>query len=163
MASDSNPMPEHPSWRQYQQGKLESSGRAILAEVVRDLSAAEATLWILSDDGQYLKGTLNHGPARDEIERITVPVARSIIGMVASTGVGACCGPDAPYNRAVDQATHVTTTSMVATPVLVRGRLCGVVSAINAGGGGMFTGNDLKNLQWKAHLLGLMIADECQE
>jgi hypothetical protein len=48
---------------------------------------------------------------------------------------------------------------MIASPLYVQGRLIGVVSAITAPGGKLFSGEDLAALSFDAYLLGLVLAD----
>ena len=58
------------------------------------LRAEEATLWLLSADRERMEGTLNHGRTPQVLEALSVPITQSVVGMVASTGVGASIGPD---------------------------------------------------------------------
>jgi len=140
-------------------GRTAVAGRRLLAEAVQAAGAAEATLWLISDDGEALLGALNHGATPSILESARVPAAGSVVGMVAATGVAACIGPGDAHHEDVDRATGTRTVAMAATPVTIRGALVGVLSAINPTRGGTFSAEELDALQWKAYLLGLVLED----
>lgn len=142
-----------------QQGVAADLGRRLLARAAVDCRAEEATLWLLSEDRQNMEGTLNAGKTPDVLEQLSVPITQSVVGMVASTGVGASIGPDDYHHPVATQAGAADTLAMIAAPVLIRGRLAGVVSAINPRGGGLFSADDLERLSFNAYLLGLILAD----
>jgi len=79
--------------------------------------------------------------------------------MVASNGLSISIGPDDYHHPAVDEATQVATLAMIAAPVHVGGKRCGVLSAINPIDGGLFSSKDLEILSWKAYLMGLVLND----
>lgn len=134
-------------------------GRQLLARATDDCRAAEATLWLLSADRTNMEGVLNHGQTPALLEALSVPITQSVVGMVASTGVGASIGPDDYHHPVATAAGAADTLAMIAAPVLIRGRLAGVVSAINPRGGGLFSAADLERLSFNAYLLGLVLAD----
>jgi GAF domain-containing protein len=131
----------------------------LLARAVEDCRADEGTLWLLSADREAMDGALNHGKTPQVMEALSVPITQSVVGMVASTGVGASIGPDDYHHPAPTQAGAADTLAMIAVPVLVRGQLVGVLSAINPRGGGLFSAADLETLSFNAYLLGLILAD----
>src|SRR5689334_14938746 len=69
-------------------------GRQMLARAVDDCRAEEATLWLLSADRQQMEAALNHGKTPALLESLSVPITQSVVGMVASTGIGASIGPE---------------------------------------------------------------------
>src|SRR3954453_4872709 len=148
-----------PNRASVQHGAAATPGRRLLARAAEDCRAEEATLWLISDDRQQMDGTLNHGRTPHVLESLSVPVPQSVVGMVASTGVGASIGPDDYHHPAPTQAGAAGTHAMIAVPVLVGGRLAGVLSAINPRGGGLFSTDDLEKLSFNAYLLGLVLAD----
>ena len=131
----------------------------MLRELVTDCRASDATLWLVSEDEESLLGALNCGDVAHIIEAASVPIDDSVVGMVVSTGTAASIGPDEDYNESIDQKAGVKTESMAAAPVRVRGSVCGVVSVINPIDGDVFSSADLEVLEWKAHLMGLILAD----
>ena len=142
-----------------QRGRAAGLGRRILDETVGQCRAKEATFWLLSEDGQGMEGTLNRGQSAQILEKICVPLADSVVGMVASNGLAVSIGPDDYHNRAVDELTQMKTDAMIAAPVHARGQLCGVLSAVNPVDGGLFSPKDLETLSWKAYLMGLVLDD----
>ena len=144
-----------------QQGAAKDLVRRLLCEAAGETGASEATLWLLSKDEAHLEGTINHGPTPAILEQARVPVTDSVVGLVASNGLAASIGPQDYHNPEVDRLTGVATGAMIAVPVYVRGKLRGVISAINPKGGGLFEAVDLERLSWKAYLAGLVLADQC--
>ena len=142
-----------------QQGATAALGRRVLARAVEDCRAEEGTLWLLSEDRERMEGTLNHGKTPQVMEGLSVPITQSVVGMVASTGVSASIGPEDYHHPVATRAGAADTQAMIAAPVLIRGKLAGVVSAINPRGGGLFSADDLERLSFNAYLLGLILAD----
>jgi hypothetical protein len=134
--------------------------RQLLKEACADCSATGACLWLRSADGKHLLATLNHGPAQQTMESTSVTVADSVVGMVASTGIASSISEGDYHNPSIDRETGLKTRGMVAVPVYIASELCGVVSAINPTSSDVFSGDDLKKLQWKAYLIGLVLADQ---
>jgi GAF domain-containing protein len=134
--------------------------RQLLARAAADARADEATLWLLSPDRQHMDAALNHGPTPDLMESLSVPLTQSVVGMVASTGVAASIGPDDYHHPAATHAGAADTRAMIAAPVLIRGQLAGVLSAINPRDAApLFAADDLDALSFNAYLLGLVLAD----
>jgi len=138
-------------------GYLAAAGRRLLAEVARDCHADESTLWLIAEDGRHLEGALNHGRTPQLLERATVALVDSVVGMVASTGIATAVGRDDQINTTVDQQTGTPTRAMIAAPVLVGDDPAGVLSAINPKEGRLFDAQALETLQWKAYLMGLIL------
>jgi hypothetical protein len=133
--------------------------RRLLAEAAAAVTAPGAALWVVSDDGLRMLGAVSDGPASDVLENVAVPVADSVIGMVATNGLATSIGPEDYHNPSVDDLTGLQTRSMIAAPVYRAHRLIGVISAINPAHGGLFSADDLERLSWKAYLIGLVLAD----
>lgn len=154
--------PQKPLYRSdCQRGAIKDLVRRLLSEAAGEIGAAGAMLWLLSEDETHLEGTVSHGPTPDILEQVRVPVAGSVVGMVVSNGLGATIGPRDYHNPEVDRLTGVKTDAMIAVPLYVRGKLRGVISAINPVSGGLFGAADLERLSWKAYLAGLVLADQC--
>ncbi len=130
----------------------------LLTEAIAEISAAEGTIWVLSPSHDQLDAALNVGLARAVVETMSVPINASVIGMVASTGLSTCIGPDDWHNPDVDRATGIPTRAMAAAPLRYHDDMVGVVSVINPPGGQQrFSGSDLEILQWKTLLMGLVL------
>ncbi len=138
--------------------ELAGRGRALLERARAACDAAEATFWVVSEDGTALLGALNVGRTPEAVEGAEVPIGRSLIGMVASLQLAVSSGPEASFNRSVDARTGTATQAMVAAPVTTDGRLCGVLSAINPrSAAGSFSPEQLEALQEKARELGKLL------
>ncbi len=142
-----------------QRGPAAALGRRVLGRAVEECRAEEATLWLLSPDRETMEGVLNVGRTPDVLESLSVPITQSVVGMVASTGVGATIGPDDYHHPAPREKGAADTLAMIAVPVYLRQKMVGVVSAINPRGGGLFSADDLERLSFNAYLLGLILAD----
>lgn len=133
--------------------------RRVLERACGECAACEATFWVFSEDRARLDAAINHGATPAKMEGVSVPVAQSVVGMVACTGVGASIGPDDFHNPAAKEAGAAETVAMIAVPVYARGKLVGVLSAINPVGRGLFSPDDLECLSFNAYLVGLIVAD----
>jgi GAF domain-containing protein len=131
--------------------------RRLLGEAAIAVGATGVTFWVLSDDGQQMVGALSTGPASNMLESASVPVNESVIGTVATNGLATSIGPADFHNPSIDELTGLHTRAMVAAPVLLRGKIIGVISAINPSGGGLFSASDLEAMSWKAFLIGLVL------
>lgn len=141
------------------QPDLRDRGRALLERARAACDAAEATFWVVSEDGTALLGALNVGRTPAAVEGAQVPIGRSLIGVVASLQLAVSSGPEASFNRSVDERTGTATQAMVAAPVTSDGRLCGVLSAINPrSAAGTFSPEQLDALKEKARELGKLLA-----
>jgi GAF domain-containing protein len=136
--------------------------RRLLREAIADLDAFDAALWVPSEDGLQLECALHAGGTPDSIEEQAVPVADSVVGLVASTGQPSSIGPGDPHNPSIDAETGIDTRAMVAAPVYAGEELCGVLSAINPHDREVFSREDLEKVTWRAYLLGLVVRD-CHE
>jgi hypothetical protein len=148
---------EMPTRASCQRGPAAAMGRRVLSRAADDCAAEEATLWLLAPDQRNMDGALNHGKTPAAMESYSVPITESVVGMVASTGVGATIGPEDPHYPPPTEAAD--TRAMIAVPIYVRQKLVGVVSAINPRHGGTFSADDLEKLSFNAYLLGLILAD----
>lgn len=133
--------------------------RRLLSEVVACCDASEGTLWVPSQDRAHLEGALNQGRTAAIVESASAPVDDSVVGMVFCTGMAACIGPGDPHHPCIDEMTGTPTLAMAAAPVCIGPEIVGVLSAINPTAGGCFGQAQLEALQWKAYLMGLLLAD----
>jgi hypothetical protein len=146
-----------PTRSRCQQPHVAAPVRQVLAEAAAACNAAAATLWVVSPDGLHMEGAVSTDAQAHVLESATVPVADSVVGMIAATGLGTTIGPQDPHNPSVDRQTGVPTTTMAAVPVYVGGALCGVVSAVNRRDRALFNRLDLQVLESKAEQLGMLL------
>ena len=116
---------------------------------------------MVGDGHSALLGTFAYSKSADhrkQLEQMSVPLARSVIGMVASIGEPISVGPDAEFNRTVDEAVGTTTQAMLAAPVVVEDEVCGVLSAVRLGADERtFSSSGLREIAWWAYLIGLVL------
>lgn len=129
-----------------------------LRETCGALNGSEATFWSLSADRGQLDGAANFGPSESIIENAVVPVGQSSIGMVATTEMPIVLGAHERLYAGIDEATGTPTRGMVAAPVRIHGQVVGVLSCINPPQDAMFSGAQIEVLEWKAYLLGALLA-----
>jgi hypothetical protein len=137
--------------------------RRFMAETTLACKAGEATFWTISADGRHMEGAINSGRTPELIENASVPSNDSVVGLVATSGISACIGPEDYMNPSIAKITGLQVFAMVVAPVMIDAQICGVVSAVNPVDGGVFKPEDLETLQWKAYLLGLLLADADKE
>lgn len=135
----------------------EEQVRQKLRELAENCRAEEATLWLLDASGERLNATLNHGPKRDILETMSVPIAGSVVGLVVSTGIATCIGPSDRHNTSVDEATGNVTRAMAAAPVVIAGQVVGALSTINPRARLLFDSADLAGIESAAHELSEML------
>ena len=131
--------------------------RRFMGETAGGCRASESTFWVISADGMRIEGAINSGKECDKVEKLVVHANDSVVGLIATAGISLCVGPGEFMNPEIKKEFSVR--NMVAAPVTVDSQICGVVSAINAIDGEKFKPEDLEALQWKAYLLGLVLAD----
>ena len=131
--------------------------RRFVAETVCACRASEATFWAISACGKRIEGAINAGKDFERVEKLVVHANDSVVGLIATTGISACIGPGDFMNPEIKKEFSVR--NMVVAPVMIESQVCGVLSAINVTEGEKFKPEDLEALQWKAYLLGLLLAD----
>ena len=146
-----------------QEARTQKLLRRFVSETASACCAFEATFWTISHDGGKIDCAVNSGASPNVIENISVPSSDSVVGLVANTGIAACIGPGDYQNTSVAALTGVQVHAMLVAPVNCGGSVCGVLSAVNPLGGGVFAPGDLETIQWKAYLLGLVLADVCKD
>jgi hypothetical protein len=141
---------------------LEVLVRRALGDALASCRASEATLWLLSTDGERLRGVVNQvwdGSSRPELEAAEVPVSVSAIGQAVTKGRARRLGPTAYQDPVVSWTSGVEVHGMLAAPVRLGEAVVGVLSAVNPQGRELFAAEDLVGLVWQAHVLGLVLAD----
>jgi signal transduction protein with GAF and PtsI domain len=133
--------------------------RHLVRDAVGALGAGESTVWVPDADGTRLDAAINHGPTSAIVERLSVAVDDSVVGLVHMMNIGTCIGPDDRHNPAVDNATGTPTRAMVAVPIHHGQWTIGVLSAINPVEPRSFDHRDLAEMEWRAYLAGLIIGD----
>lgn len=132
----------------------------ILQRANNEIAGDDSMLWILSQDENtlYPIATVNTDIAL--LDKISVPVQDSVIGMVVSTGLSTTIGPDDEYNPEVEKITGIETSTMVAVPIYVDGKEFGVLSSIRSDKENIYAAKELRLYEWYAYVLSLVIERE---
>jgi signal transduction histidine kinase len=115
-----------------------------------ELTGTEASSIMLVDKNTgELRFEAVDGVKREEVKRITVPLEGSIAGWIVREGTPLLI-PDVRrdprfYSRA-DETTDFETRSILGVPLQVRGKVIGVLEALNKTGDGIFTQDDIHTL-----------------
>jgi signal transduction histidine kinase len=89
------------------------------------------------------------GSKREEVKRVTVPLDGSIAGWIVREGKPLLIPDvrqDPRFYTQVDETTDFETHSILGVPLQVRGKVIGVLEALNKTGDGMFTPDDMHTL-----------------
>ena len=124
---------------------------AAMMERVRGALGADASSVMLVDEAsQTLRWEVALGAGAGRLRSLSVPLGEGISGHVAATGepVRIADAQTDPRWRAgvYDNATGVTTRSILCVPIVTRGRVLGVVEVLNRRGG-PFTDEDQRLLE----------------
>ncbi len=106
--------------------------RAILSSAIRLFSAQGCSLGLVDEVAGQLAFTTMEGEAR--VEEFRIDLGQGIAGLVARTGqplVSNDVSTDPRWFGGVDQKTGFHTTSILCVPLKRRGRIIGVIEALN--------------------------------
>lgn len=136
---------------------------AVLERIVREaealLDAEAGALFLLEPDGA-LRAAVATGPGGAALRGLRLGPGEGLAGWVARTAEPALvdeAGSDPRVAQRVDLATQHQTRSLAAAPVMLEGRVLGVLEAVNPRGGGRFSPEDLPALQALGVLAGTAI------
>lgn len=131
-------------------------------DLVARTASLESTLWLLNGDGTALTPAVNCGEQRRIVESVpAVPVGRSVIGWVATSGESRAIGPadSAQQHPTTAETSGIPVEAMAAAPVRWHGEVQGVLSVINPTSAETYSRDDLDDVTWHAYLLGLILED----
>jgi adenylate cyclase len=149
---------------------LESSDAAQLRDVllsvmadfteVLDVESSAILLW--DRRRRRLAFVAAAGPQERELMETDVPLEGSIAGWIIQNEKGAIVNDvqdDPRFFPGVDARTGLITRTLVGAPVKMRGKVIGVLEAMNRRGGDLFGEADLQLAQAAAGYLGLAVED----
>lgn len=121
----------------------------IIMSVAAEVMQTEASSLMLLDekkDELVFRVALGE-KGRDLVEKFRLKIGEGIAGSVAGSGMSVIVNDaanDRRFARRVDNATGFTTKAVVCVPVRIRGRIVGVLQAINPVGRNAFDSEDLE-------------------
>lgn len=117
------------------------------AEVLMDAEAG--SIFLLESDGS-LHAPVATGPGGERLRDIRLGVGEGVVGWVAREGQPALVddpGRDDRFAHWVAHSTQVAARGLVAVPIVLDGRILGVLEVLNRRQGGRFTADDIPALQ----------------
>lgn len=121
-----------------------------IVQAATELTDTEASSIMLMDKNTgELRFEAVSGPTREEVKRVTVPLEGSIAGWIVREGKPLLISDvqqDPRFYTQVDKTTDFETRSILGVPLQVKGKVIGVLEAINKTGDGIFTQDDIHTL-----------------
>lgn len=122
----------------------------IMAMTERDLKASASSLLVLDDDRRELRFLFVNGPASGILKGATVGTETGIVGWVARSGEPVMVNDvqtDGRFFRDMDQITSYDTKSILCVPLMLKGKVIGVIEVLNKLDGNGFDERDLETLR----------------
>jgi len=121
-----------------------------ITQAATELTDTEASSIMLVDKNTgELRFEAVSGSKREEVKRVTVPLEGSIAGWIVREGkplVISDVRQDPRFYAQVDETTDFETRSILGVPLQVRGKVIGVLEALNKTGDGVVTQDDMHTL-----------------
>jgi len=121
-----------------------------IIQAATELTGTEASSIMLVDrDTGELRFEAVSGSRREEVKRVTVPLEGSIAGWIVREGKPLLIPDvrrDPRFYTQVDETTDFETRSILGVPLQVKGKVIGVLEALNKTGDGIFTQDDMHTL-----------------
>ena len=120
----------------------------ITAGIRSYLACEQASIFIYDETKEELAFETATGAQAEQLKRIVLKKGQGVAGWVAAERRGVIiddCASDPRHAAAADQKTRFRTRSLLGVPVLISGRLLGVLEAVNKKRG-KFSGADLRLL-----------------
>ncbi len=108
--------------------------QTILEETVRVLGARGGSILLIDEANAALIFRAVVGPRSEGLLGLKLPFGQGVIGWVAKTGQPALVDDvrkDERFYRGIDQTTGLTTTNIVAVPLLIKRNVIGVLEMVN--------------------------------
>ncbi len=121
------------------------------------LACEEASIFIYDEEKEDLAFETATGAKAEQLKRIVLKKGQGIAGWIAAERRGMIiddCSLDPRHAAMADQKTHFQTRSLLGVPVLMGGRLLGVLEAVNKKRG-KFTPSDQRLLEEMAAFLAI--------
>lgn len=117
----------------------------IMRWVTAELGCASASLLILDEREQVLRFQVALGPKGTEVKDFAVPLGHGIAGLVAQTGQPLIVNDarnDPRHARDISQAVGLLPRNIICVPMMLRGRITGVIEAMDKAQGAPFDEQD---------------------
>lgn len=116
----------------------------------RSLQASASSLLVLDDEKKELRFLFVNGPASGILKGATVGTETGIVGWVARNSASLIVNDvqkDQRFCRDMDEITAFATQSILCVPLMLKGKVIGVIEVLNKWDGNGFDERDLETLQ----------------
>jgi len=106
----------------------------VLEQVHQALNVEAVSLALITSDGKMIEIKEATGPVASEVRGLKLKIGQGIVGQVARTGKAAIIpdtSKDPNFNARVDKNTGFQTRAIACAPIRARGKVIGVLEAIN--------------------------------
>jgi response regulator RpfG family c-di-GMP phosphodiesterase len=118
----------------------------IMSQAKEVLFAEASSIFLIDENRKELYFVSATGTGGKKAKRVRVPWGKGIVGWVAETGETLLVpdvAKDKRFYKRVDEETDFVTKSILAVPLVVRGRVVGVAEVLNKKGDGTFAQEDV--------------------
>lgn len=130
-----------------------------IESITKLLHSESGSLLILDEKSNELYFDVAHGEKGDEVKRIRLKLGEGIAGWVAKEGKPLVVNDvqsDKRHYRKADEASQYVTRNILCVPVKIKGKVIGVIEAVNKING-LFTKGDLSILTYLADQVAIAI------
>jgi len=134
--------------------------REVLLALVRVVKCEAASILEYNEKDNHLFFRAAVGHSSDKIVKFTVPMGQGIAGHVAESRQPLLVGnakENEKHLKAISDAVGYETRNLIAFPIVIRGRIFGVIELINRAGEDSFTDEDFELVNALGHLVGKAI------
>lgn len=134
----------------------------ILKQSLAILDAPDGSLMLLDTEKNELAFVLVNGEIADDLVGYRIPADHGIAGWVVQNGKSALVPDvrrDNRFSHLIDETFKFRTQSILATPLIGRGRILGVIEVLNQPGDDPFSEHDLALISLLCRVVGERLAD----
>lgn len=124
--------------------------REILLLVMKSVKSEAGSILEINHDDQTIFFRAAVGTSSDSIVKFVIPLGKGIVGHVAESKqpmVISDVGENRVHLKAIQKAVGFDARNMVALPIIVKGRVYGVIELLNRVGADTYTESDVELLQ----------------
>lgn len=126
--------------------ELQETLKLIMREAKNIMRAEASSLMLIDQETRELCFNITTGEAQDILKQIRIPSGKGFAGAVAASGESLIINDvsnDKRFYQEVDARTNFTTRNLICVPLVVKGRIIGVLQALNKIDSPHFTEEDL--------------------
>lgn len=123
--------------------------RELLLSIMKVVKSEAGSILELDHDNQSLFFRATVGQSSDTVSRFVIPFGQGVVGYVAESRQPLTVddvGANALHLRAIQKAVGFEPRNLVAVPIIVRGKVYGVLELLNRVGNDRFTAEDVELL-----------------